>query len=399
MRTYGPHAIIAPMTGVPTAATRREPEGERLPRVSRLPHAMAAMYALAIVYASLQPFGEWIAPVPGTPFWTSAPWLFRATRFDIVANVLAYVPLGVFVALIPPGATPAFRAILATLCGIALSSAMETGQWYLPARDANTTDLVANAAGALVGGLAGALYADSPLRGAIRRVRMQAALPGTTGDVGLALLAVWLVAQTNPAIAPFALTFDPAPLPLTGVDTRATDIAALLIEAAESAFQLVGVGLFAALLARDRRYAGGAVLLTVGGALLLKGIAAFLLLKPAAFESWLSYGAVLGIAAGALLLLPAILLPRPAQVTICAIALLSSLLTPLFVPDVLRAAAPLTLFNWRYGHLLNFNGLTRSILVAWPLVAALWLFALAGQPGWGLAATGERSGAAGRDPL
>ena len=47
------------------------------------------------------------------------------------------------------------------------------------------------------------------------------------------------------------------------------------------------------------------------------------------------------------------------------------------------ASPPLTLFNWRYGHLLNFNGLTRSVLVAWPLVAAAWLFVLAGRPGWG----------------
>jgi len=387
------------MIGIPTAATRREPEGERLARVSHLPHAMAAMYALAIAYASLQPFGEWMAPLPGTPFWAFAPWSMRATRFDIVANVLAYLPLGFFVALLPPRATPALRAAIAALAGAALSAAMETGQWYLPARDANTTDLVANAAGALVGGLAGALYADSPLRGVLRRARRQIALPGTTGDVGLALLLVWLVAQTNPAIAPFALTFDPAPIPLSDPDAAAVDTAAALIEAAESAFQLIGVGLFAALLARERRYAGSAVLLVVGAALLIKGVAAFLLLKPAVFESWLSYGVLLGIAAGALLLLPAILLPRPAQVTICAIALLSSLLAPLFVPEVLQAAAPLTLFNWRYGHLLNFNGLTRSILVAWPLAAALWLFALAGQPGWGLAGAGERIGPDGRDPL
>jgi len=387
------------MTGVPTAAARVEPEGVRPARVSRLPHAMAAMYALAIAYASLQPFGEWMAPLPGTPFWAFAPWSMRATRFDVVANVLAYLPLGFFVALLPPRATPARRAAVAALTGAALSAAMETLQWFLPARSASTTDLVANAAGALAGGLAGAFYAQSRLRDAMRRGRGRAVLPGTTGDVGLALLAVWLVAQTNPAIAPFALTFDPAPIPLSDPDAAAVDIAAVLIEAAESAFQLVGVGLFAALLARDRRLAGGAVLLAVGAALLIKGVAAFLLLKPAVFESWLSYGVLLGIAAGALLLLPAILLPRPAQVTICAIALLSSLLTPLFVPDVLRAAAPLTLFNWRYGHLLNFNGLTRSILVAWPLAAALWLFALAGQPGWGLAAAGERIGSDGPDPL
>jgi len=360
---------------------------------------MAAIYALAIAYASLQPFGEWLAPVTGTPFWAVAPWSLRATRFDIVANVLAYVPLGFFVALVPQHSVPARRAAIAIAAGAALSFAMETAQWFLPARHANATDLMANATGAFAGGILGASYARSSLRDAVHRVYRRAVLPGPVGDVGLALLAVWLVAQTNPAIAPFALTFDPLPLPPGGLGAVPDDTAAVLIEAAESTFQMVGVGLFAALLARDRRYAGGAVLLFVGAALLLKGIAAYTLLKPAVFASWLSYGVLLGIAAGALLLLPAILLPRPAQVTICAIALLSSLLTPLFVPDVLRASAPLTLFNWRYGHLLNFNGLTRSVLVAWPLATALWLFALAGQPGWGLAAAAERAAPDRSDPL
>ena len=32
-----------------------------------LPHALALLYGLSIVYASLQPFGEWIEPVAGTP--------------------------------------------------------------------------------------------------------------------------------------------------------------------------------------------------------------------------------------------------------------------------------------------------------------------------------------------
>ena len=130
---------------------------------------------------------------------------------------------------------------------------------------------------------------------------------------------------------------------------------------------MLGVGLFVALLVRERRFASGAALLLVGLALLLKGGAAMLLLKPAVFVSWLSPGVLLGVAAGALLLLPATLLPRPAQVAVCAVALLSSLLVPLLAPDLMFASPPLTLFNWRYGHLLNFNGLTRIVLVAWPL--------------------------------
>ena len=387
------------MMGGPTDAAHGAPEDGKAAHASHLPQALAAIYAVAIAYASLQPFGEWLTPVAGTPFWPVAPRTFRFNRFDIVANVLAYVPLGFFVALVPSRAAPARRATVAAAAGAALSFAMETAQWFLPARDANPIDLVANAAGALAGGVLGALYAGSSLRGTVRSMRTRIVLPGPIGDVGLALVAVWLAAQTNPAIALFAVTFDLEPSPLGVPGRAATDVAALLIEAAGSAMQLVGVGLFAALLARERRHAGGAVLIVVGAALLIKGAAALALLTPAAYESWLSRGVLLGVAAGALLLLPAILLPRPAQAAIGTVALLSSLLAPLLVPDLLFAAAPLTLFNWRYGHLLNFNGLTRSILIAWPIAAAAWLFALAGQPGWGLAAAPDRTVAEGGDRL
>jgi hypothetical protein len=229
----------------------------------------------------------------------------------------------------------------------------------------------------------GAVYARSPLRDAVRETRRRVVLPGTMGDVGMAMLAMWLVAQLNPAIPPFAITFDPDASRQVAQVEGEQEVAVTLIEAAQSAFQLLGVGLFVALLVRERRFAGGAVLLLVGIALLVKGIAAWALLKPAVFVSWLSPGALLGIAAGALLLLPANLLPRPAQIAVCAIALLSSVLTPLLTPELMFASAPLTLYSWRYGHLLNFNGLTRIVLVLWPLAASTWLFVLAGRPGWG----------------
>lgn len=353
------------------------------PAASRLAHALSALYAAAILYASLQPFGDWLAPLPGTPFWMVAPWPARVPRSDIVANALSYVPLGAFVALVPAQARFLRRVLVATLAGTALSFAMETLQWFLPPRDANAVDLAANAFGAFAGGALGAFYALSPLRSAIHAARERLVLPGAIGDVGLALVAMWLVAQFNPAIPPFSLTFDPDPVAALRATAPQQDVAATLIEAAQSAFQLLGVGLFAALLVRERRLAGGAVLLLVGAALILKGVAAATLLKPQVMETWLSPGALLGVAAGALFLLPAVMLPRPVQVAVCAVALLSSLLTPLLTPELLFAAPPLTLFNWRFGHLLSFNGLTRIILVGWPLAAAAWLFALAGRPGWG----------------
>ena len=100
-------------------------------------------------------------------------------------------------------------------------------------------------------------------------------------------------------------------------------------------------------------------------------------------------GVSLGVAAGALMLLLAIWLPRPARTTLCAVALLSSLIAPLIAPDMWRVRAPLALFDWSYGHLLNFNGLTHAVLIAWPVLASVYLLWLAGQPGWGQRAASD----------
>lgn len=354
-----------------------------------LPHALALIYGAAIVFASLQPFAPWIAPPPGAPFWLVTPWPLRWTRYDVAANVIAYLPFGLFVALVPRRATPGVRTLLATGAGVALSFAMETLQMFLPPRDASSIDLAANSVGALVGGIVGAsLVRAERLRRALSRVRNRLFLPGTIGDVGLALLVLWLAAHVNPSIPLFAVTFDPGQPALAGnppipVTVLAPDAALDFIGAVVTAFQFLGVGLFVALLLRDRRDIAGAILVLVAAALIAKGISAMLVLKPDIWQTWLKPGVVVGMAGGCLVLLVAIFLPRPAKIAICAVALLISLLLPALAIDLPPARAPLTLFNWRYGHLLSFHGLTQSVLVVWPLAAAAWLFVLAGRPRWG----------------
>jgi len=353
-------------------------------RPSLLPHFLAALCTFAIVYASLQPFSPWIAPVSGTPFFLLGPWPPRWTRFDLVVNALAYLPFGFFVALVPRRRPPLGRLSVAIAAGVALSFAMETLQMFRPPRDANAFDLIANTVGAAAGGLMAIAFARSAAaRGAVRGARERWFLPGLVGDLGIALLAIWLAMQTNPGIPLFATIYEPTPGPAGAGLATAPDAAAVIVEAAHSAFQLLGVGLFLALLLRERRFVGGAVLLLVGTALLVKGFAATALLRPAVWEQWLAPGVSIGVAAGALLLLVAIFLPRPAEVALCAIALLSSLLATLLAPDLLHARPPLAQFNAPYGHLSNFNGLTHTVLLAWPIAATAFLFALAGRPRWG----------------
>jgi VanZ family protein len=355
---------------------------------SLLPHYLALLYGLAIAYASLQPFGDWIAPAPGTPLFLFAPWPPRWTRFDVIANVVAYAPFGFFVALVPRRPRALAQLSVAVAAGATLSFAMETAQMFLPPRDASAIDLLANVAGAAAGGgLAIAFARSVRARRAVASFRDRWFLPGKTGDLGLALLAIWLAVQVNPGIPLFATTFDPSfradPAAVATPVSPPSDVAAILVTSANSAFQLLGVGLFLTLLLRQRRFVGGAVLLLICATLLVKGIAAAVLLKPAAWEHWLSPGVSTGVAAGALLLLSTLWLPRPAQVALATIALLSSVLTPLLAPELLFARAPLSVFNWSYGHLLNFNGLTHTVLLVWPVAASAFLFTLAGRPGWG----------------
>jgi hypothetical protein len=168
-------------------------------------------------------------------------------------------------------------------------------------------------------------------------------------------------------------------------DARAVahDNANVVVQAAGTGFQVLGVGLFAALLLRRRRHAGTIVVALIVGALVLKGVAAAMLLKPAMWQSWVKPGVLIGAAIGGALLGGAIALPRPAQVALCAIALLSALGAPVLAPETLSARAPLATFDWHYGQLLNYNGLTRAALLVWPLLTAAWLFVLAGRPSWG----------------
>jgi VanZ family protein len=362
---------------------------------TRLPHVLAALYGLAIVYASLEPFQPWLLPPPNTPFFlfgaTPAHWI----RYDALLNVLAYVPFGFFVALVRRGVSPARRIGYSVAIGATMSFAMESLQMYIPPRVASPLDLIANIVGVTLGSsLATVLAGNAPTRISVYRARTRLFLPGHLGDIGLALLLLWLAAQTNPGIPLFAVTFGgdpvassgvmaPSPLPQDDASTIAHESAGVVVQAAGTGFQVLGVGLFAALLLRRRRNVGTIVIALILCALLLKGFAAALLLKPAIWQSWLKPGVLIGVAAGVVLLRVAIALPRPAQVALCAIALLSSLGAPLLAPEIMSTHVPLGIFDWHYGQLLNYNGLTRAALLVWPLLTAMWLFVLAGRPAWG----------------
>ncbi|MBK8739815.1 MAG: VanZ family protein [Betaproteobacteria bacterium] len=344
-----------------------------MPPRSALPHFLTGLCTLLVVHASLQPFSGWLPPAPGTPFFLWAPWP-RFNLPDVLINIVAYAPLGIAATWTGGRDTSVGRAALRAIAWCALLSlAMEWAQMYLPLRRASAIDSLANVFGAVLGaGIAAAIMSHPHWRRRLRQWREAAFLGGRLGDFGLTMLVVWWVMQVNPAIALFAATFQP--------DVAvATDHATVMLEAAQTGLNFLGVLLFVALLLRRREYFGVTAVLFIVAALTLKAGAAALLLKSAPWDHWLRPGAGIGIAAGALALLVAVWLPQRARMIVCAVALLSSLFAAVLMPDLLFAQASLARFDWNYGHLLNFNGLTRTVLLVWPVFAALHLLVLFGR--------------------
>ena len=289
------------------------------------------LYALAIVFASLQPFSPWIAPAPDTPFWPFAPWPLRWTRFDVIANLITYVPLGMFVALVPRRATPRARTALGVrerahavvragdAADVHCRRATPISSTSSPTRSARWSagspahrSCAPNGRGTRCRPPRNRIF----LPGSARRLRARAAR-GVAGGADQ---------SRHPAVRGHVRR-RAGPARGRHARRRAGHRGDADRSRPSQRFQLLGVGLFLALLVRERRFIGGAVLLLVGAALLVKGAAAVLVLKPAVWEDVAASRASRSAWRRALLVLFfVVFLPRPVQVATCAVALLASLL-------------------------------------------------------------------------
>ena len=166
---------------------------------------LAWLYAALIVYASLYPFSGWRVPGVGPLDFLLLGWPRWWTWFDLVSNLLGYMPLGIlfFVAGVRSGRRARPSALAATLAGTALSLSMEILQNYLPQRVSSNVDLGLNALGSALGaGVGLALEA----RGGIerwQRIRDRWFVARSAG--GLALVLAWPIGLLFPTAVPFGL--------------------------------------------------------------------------------------------------------------------------------------------------------------------------------------------------
>ncbi|HZV93080.1 MAG TPA: VanZ family protein [Caldimonas sp.] len=163
------------------------------------------LYVALIVYASLYPFVGWRVPGVAPFHFMVLGWPHWWTWFDLVSNLLGYMPLGflLFVALIRGGRATATAAGLASIFGTLLSFAMETLQNYLPQRVASNVDLALNAAGTILGVAIGVML---QWQGGVERwQKLRERWFVTRSAGGMAMLVLWPVALLFPTAVPFGL--------------------------------------------------------------------------------------------------------------------------------------------------------------------------------------------------
>lgn len=165
---------------------------------------LALAYVGLIVYASLYPFAAWRDQ-------GIVPWAFLSsalpkywTGFDVVSNVLGYMPLGFLLVLSAlRSGRVRFSVVIATLAAGALSLTMESLQGYLPVRVPSNVDLGLNIAGAWLGALLAWAMERMGVLDRWSRVRARWFVADARG--GLVLLALWPLALLFPAAVPFGL--------------------------------------------------------------------------------------------------------------------------------------------------------------------------------------------------
>ncbi|WP_140631172.1 VanZ family protein [Methylibium rhizosphaerae] len=165
----------------------------------------AAMVGLT-VYASLHPFSGWRLPAVPLSRLLLPPWSTYWTLFDLMANLVAYVPLGALlcVAQLREGASPSRAFAVAVAAGALLSWTMELLQNLLPARVPSIADLGLNTAGTLVGA---ALAVTARALGWVQRweALRERWFHARGSGAALALLLLWPVGLLFPPSLPLGL--------------------------------------------------------------------------------------------------------------------------------------------------------------------------------------------------
>ena len=348
---------------------------------TRGPILLARYLALAwcglVIYGSLHPFSGW-RDTGVSPFaFLEGAWPRYWTFFDLVTNVAVYLPLGFFLTLGLDRLPGRFSALLvAFFLSSTTSFGLECLQTWLPSRVPSNVDLGCNALGSLIG----AVWAHRVGPRFLARIthwqhRMIAPIPHA--ELGLTLLGLWLLVPLSPEILLFGAGDLRQYLGLPGAVPFAADSFAQ-IEAGITACNAIAVGLLVRMLIARLGLAYVVVPLFLLIGLVIRTLAAAILINPAGALAWLTPGAQNGLLLALLVLALTLFLPWTLRLMLAALVLMAgTVLVNLAPPNPYSAAA---LAAWRQGHFLNFNGLTRLVGTVWPFLTLPFLLLTTRRP-------------------
>lgn len=346
-------------------------------RSSALARILALAYTVLVVYASLHPFSGWRDSGLSLFAFLNAGWPRYYTGFDLLVNVLAYVPLGFF--WLPVAAAHAGRTTGIVFVCVALallSGTLETLQNFLPSRVPSNVDLACNSLGALLGALAAQRWGSLLLsESRLLRWRHRHLAHEPVGDYGLTLLGIWLLVQLSPENLLFGSGNLRVLLELPG----ALPFDAERFSRHESWIAAMGtltIALMSSLVLRRPRY--WHVLLLLGLAILIRSFAAALLIEPSRFLHWMTPGNLSGMGVGLVLALLLLRLNEGLRRVLAGALVMATTALVNIAPDnpyLLQAAQV-----WQQGHFLNFNGLTRVASSFWPFFAMAFLMWKSREP-------------------
>jgi VanZ family protein len=369
-------------------------------RPSTLARQVLGLYTALIVYGSWYPFSGWRS-LGLSPFaYLADPLPQYLTAFDVVTNVLGYMPFGALVVLaVYPRWRGAAAVALAFGLGVMLSGTMEAVQTWLPTRVASNLDLAANVFGAVLGAALIAPATGALLdRGLLRRLRLfwfrrdSAAL--------VCLTALWPFATMFPSPRLFGLGDWPRALWLRADSTMQDALLAWLPaawrvetwplrlgaafpddgwEALITTLTLFAAGALASLPMRERAPRVRLLLVLVALTVLIKIGATFLQSEAGLVFNWATPGALAGLIGGTVAMLLALRLPRRLRAAFAAGALVIALLLVNLLP--VNPYFDVTLADWRQGRYLHFNGLAHWLAWTWPYAALAWL-AFSAERAW-----------------
>ncbi|GAB1232568.1 hypothetical protein UT4_10340 [Ferrigenium sp. UT4] len=330
---------------------------------------LLACYVLMIVYASLSPFVGWRVPESDFRHVLATPLQQAYTAFDALTNWLAYLPLGLLLALTLMTRQNIRRSLLfATLGGLLLSGLMEYVQYFLPSRASALIDVLTNGAGAFCGALLAVIIAPQAWFARITRWRIDLLQRGAGVDFGLALTVLWMFAQINPSLPMLGNVFITA----TPAFPALAEVSFSPLGGLAVALNLWLAGMLLLTLFRHQRAAVSSLLLILCGVALGKFIMAAVLLKSWALMLWLNGETMLGLVLGLVLLGLSACLRGTQLLPLLFLTAGGYMLLVFGVMDSDAPSAAMQLYHWHYGHLRNLNRMAQTVSVLFPLL--LWLY-------------------------